>query len=127
MTRVRLPKPETYDTALSRLLALFANPKACGWEHGGLMHALFYVPLSDWSFILSTFKGGSHAEYRLDWVTHRISWATSCGIVHIEPDPQLGWTDIDLVLRGGLAYEDCIREGEKWMERAVEIREGAAT
>lgn len=99
--------------------------RACKLEEDSgneVENSVFYVSRAGWFWIA---RYAHSTAYELFYGGHRIMMPTWFGCVYIVADKLLGEYDDNgaapLYVEWGdsLSYEECIRQGELWMERAI--------
>lgn len=52
----------------------------------------------------------------------RLVLVTPFAVLFVEADPAIPGEEVDVIWGGAFKYEDCIRQSEIWMQRAVDLR-----
>lgn len=117
--RVKIPDRGEAETIDERIMYACKIEEDNGNE---VENSVFYVSRPGWLWLA---RYGKTTAYELFYGGHRIMMPTWFGCVYIVADKLLGEYDDNgaapLYVEWGdsLSYEECIRQGELWMERAI--------
>ncbi len=93
-----------------------------------IANSVFHLQMNDWFTVwmrlYAKTTAFTHSPENNTGGVYRFAMATPFGVVHLANDSQAqpGFYEVEWGV-GVDTYEECIRQGELWMQRAVEARD----